>query len=94
MKGCNNIHSNGDAELEIVTTAIRMSEIYSTTLIGEDTDLLILLQYLYSKEKNGKRIQFSDKEESKGNLYDISHTIPSVQKYVVYTTSTTCLYRM
>ena len=50
-----------------------MSELCSTTLIGEDTDLLVLLLHFYSKERNWNRIQFrSDKEKSKGIVYDIS----------------------
>ena len=86
IRGSNTIHANGDADLEIVKTALRMSELCSTTLIGEDTDLLVLLLHFYSKERNWNRIQFrSDKEKSRGlcMIYPC-YTILLVRKYVVY----------
>ena len=44
-KGCHTIQAEGDAELDIVKAAVAMSAYKSTTLIGEDTDLLVLLLY-------------------------------------------------
>ena len=42
-KGCHTIQAEWDADLDIVKAAIAMSAYKSTTLIGEDTDLLVLL---------------------------------------------------
>ena len=42
-KGCNVEHADGDADLMIVKTAIGLAEENSTVVVGEDTDLLILL---------------------------------------------------
>ena len=40
LKGCNVIHSSkGDADVDIVKTTLKASELIDTT--GEDTDLLI-----------------------------------------------------
>ena len=44
-KGCLTIQAEGDAELEMVKAAVAMSAYKSITLIGEDTDLLVLLLY-------------------------------------------------
>lgn len=43
--GVNAVHSERDADVDIVKASIAMSQNFSTTLIGEDTDLLILLLY-------------------------------------------------
>jgi hypothetical protein len=45
QKGCHVIQAEGDADVDIVKAAVSMSGYKSTTLIGEDTDLLILLLY-------------------------------------------------
>ena len=53
-------------------SAVDASLLYSTTLIGEDTDLLVLL--LYYAQENGKGIYFkSDKPKKDGSqkVYDI-----------------------
>ena len=42
--GCNTVHATGDADLLIVKTAVECAENSSTTVIGEDTDLLVLLR--------------------------------------------------
>ncbi|KAG1664200.1 Cubilin [Nymphon striatum] len=42
-KGCKVMNAEGDADYNIVQAAIAFSEYKTTTLIGEDTDLLILL---------------------------------------------------
>ena len=44
-KGCHTIQAEGDADLDVVKAAVAMSAYKSTTLIGEDTDLLVLLLY-------------------------------------------------
>ena len=43
--GCTTIHAKGDADILIVKTAVESAKVVSTVLIGDDTDLLILLCY-------------------------------------------------
>lgn len=67
QKGCHVIHAEGDADVDIVKAAITMSSYKSTTLIGEDTDLLVLLLYLGAKDC--KDLYFrSDKHKEKPNV--------------------------
>ena len=56
IKGCNVIQAPGDADVIIVKTAVESANLYSTALIGEDTDLLILL--LYHATKQSKDLYF------------------------------------
>lgn len=42
-RGCHVIHSPGDADVDIVKATVEQSCHLTTTLVGEDTDLLILL---------------------------------------------------
>lgn len=58
----------GDADLEIVKAAVTMSTTKSTTLIGEDTDLLILL--LYHGKPESKELYFRS-DKGKPNVYNI-----------------------
>ena len=66
--GCHVVESEGDADLEIVQAAIALASLSSTTLIGEDTDLLVLLLYhthvsddLYFRSDRGKGPAFDIK---------------------------------
>lgn len=43
--GCSTIHAEGDADVLIVTTAVKCAENRDVALIGEDTDLLVPLCY-------------------------------------------------
>lgn len=43
--GCTTIHAKGDADILIAKTAVESSKVVNTVLIGDDTDLLILLCY-------------------------------------------------
>ena len=45
QQGCSVIHAVDDADIDIVKTAVESSKIKNTTVIGEDTDLLVLLIY-------------------------------------------------
>ena len=70
-RGCHVIHAEGDADLDIAKAAITMSLSKSTTLIGEDTDLLVLL--LYHSPEECKDLYFrSDKRKEKPNVYNIT----------------------
>ena len=44
-RGCRVIQASGDADVDIVKATVDCSQVCSTTLVGEDTDLLILLLY-------------------------------------------------
>lgn len=70
-KGCNVINARGDADCDIVQAAIAASEFQSTTLIGEDTDLLILLLY-HSKPERKCLYYRSDKSKSQIRVYNIN----------------------
>ena len=59
-KGCTVINAPGDADVQIVKAAILSSMTHSTTLIGEDTDLLVLLLH-YTQQANNDLYFRSDK---------------------------------
>ena len=44
-QGCKTIHADYDADTLIVRTAVQCSKTINTVLVGEDTDLLVLLCY-------------------------------------------------
>ncbi|PFX20787.1 hypothetical protein AWC38_SpisGene14755 [Stylophora pistillata] len=48
--GCVTQHANGDADLLIVQTAIESARTRTTILVGDDTDLLVLLCYHASED--------------------------------------------
>lgn len=51
--GCTVYHADGDADVDIVRAAVSSSRNATTTVIGEDTDLLILLLYHASVQNHG-----------------------------------------
>ena len=71
-RGCRVIQASGDADVDIVKATVDCSQVCSTTLVGEDTYLLILLLY-YAGTEN-KVIYFrSDTKQSKENkVYNIN----------------------
>ena len=65
QKGCHVIQAEGDTDVDIVKAAVLMSGYKSTTLIGEDTDLFILLLY-HATLKDSHELYFrSDKTGDK-----------------------------
>src|SRR2546425_8169680 len=59
-KGCTVVNAVEDADVDIVKAAVNASLLHTTTLNGEDTDLLVLL--LYSVKPDSKCLYFrSDK---------------------------------
>ena len=48
-RDCTVVNALGDADADIVKAAVEPSRLHTTTLIGEDTDLLVLLLY-YAQE--------------------------------------------
>ncbi|CAB1420754.1 unnamed protein product [Pleuronectes platessa] len=69
-KGCSVINAPGDADVDIVKAAVKASEHQPTTLIGEDTDLLILLLF-YAGTKNRGLYFRSDKSKAT-KVYNIT----------------------
>ena len=69
------IQSSGDADLLIVQTAIKSAATIPTVVIGEDTDLLILL--LHHVNEDCQRIFFTSEQKSRSKgptkLWDIKH---------------------
>ena len=69
-KGCHVVHAEGDEDVDIVKAAITMSSFQSTTLLGEDTDLLVLL--LFYAESSSHDLYFrSEKNKEKFRVYNI-----------------------
>ena len=70
QNGCNVINSAGDGDVDIVKAAVTMAYDKSTTLIGEDTDLLCLL--LFHSSNDCMDLYFrSDKDKGNPNVYNI-----------------------
>lgn len=70
--GCTVHIADGDADVDIVRAAVSSSENATTTVIGEDTDLLILLLY-HAKDSSFKLYYRSDirRTPSPNHVYDI-----------------------
>ena len=56
-RGCHVIQAEEDADVDIVKAALAMPSFKTTTLIGEDMDLLVLLLH-YTTNNNAKKICF------------------------------------
>lgn len=71
-RGCTVIQTEGDADVDITKAAVNSALEHSTTLIGEDTDLLILL--LHFADANGRPLYFKSDNQSRGipKVYDIN----------------------
>ena len=69
-KGCEVINALGDADVEIVKAAVLSSLTRSTTLIGEDTDMLVRLLH-YMQQANTDLYFRSDKANA-DKLYHIN----------------------
>ena len=73
-KGCTVVYSKDDADLDIATISIRESLSRNVTLIGEDSDLLILLLYYCWEQISPFRLWYtSDKnrEAKENTVYDV-----------------------
>ena len=66
------INATGDADYDIVQAAVRASQLQSTTLIGEDTDLLILLLHHFAEGGNRDLYFRSDKTQDQSRVYHIN----------------------
>ena len=73
IAGYNVVFSQEDADVDIVLAAIKESHYQNVTVVGEDTDLLILLLYYYSKQSDFQLLFHSDKHAKTKD--DIKHNI-------------------
>ena len=85
-RGCSVNQAEDSTDVRIVLAAVDRSRQCSCTLIGEDTDLLLLLLY-YADCKNETLIFRSDKKNCR-NVYDI-HAMktelgPDVCRYLLF----------
>ena len=73
--GCLTVQANGDADLLIVLTAVSCTASKPTVVIGEDTDLLVLL--CFHGDMDGCDLYFYSEAKSKGKkqrIWDIKNT--------------------
>ena len=66
-RDCTVVNALGDADVDIVKAAVEASRLHTTTLIGEDTDLLVLLLY-YAQGDNMAFYFKSDRTNTDGNF--------------------------
>ena len=71
-RGCNVINVPGDTDVDIVKTAVGSSHQHSTTLIGEDTDLLILLLHYADTDPDIKDLYFRSDKTCATKVHDIN----------------------
>jgi hypothetical protein len=67
---CTVLHAKADADLQIVLAAQQSAESKATAVVGEDTDLLVLLTYHISTTDHGVYF-YSDKLQQK-KVWDIN----------------------
>ena len=68
--GCHILYSDSDADRLIVETAIKLNDVLDCIVIGDDTDLVVLLIYFcYLKIERNKQLLF--KPEPKQNAKKI-----------------------
>ena len=72
-KGCHVIQSPGDADVDIAKATVERSRHCTTTLVGEDTDLLILLRHYSSTDNENTYFRSNaNKQSTKRRLYNIN----------------------
>ena len=70
---CHVFHDTADADLLIVKKAIVSSQTMETVIVGNDTDLLLLLIYHDPLDKNNLLFAPEPKKNSNGHIWDIKH---------------------
>ena len=71
-RGCRVIQASGDADIDIVKATVDCSQLCSTTLVGEDTDLLILLLYYAGTENEAIYFRSDTKQSKENKVYNIN----------------------
>ena len=72
LSGCQVFHAKSDADLPIVLKAVESAETTETVLVGEDTDLLVLL--LYHTKSHGFDLYFaSEVRTEKKQTQNVKH---------------------
>ncbi|WAR13570.1 hypothetical protein MAR_027750 [Mya arenaria] len=72
QSGCHTSHAEADADLLIVKTAIRAAEHSQVVVIGEDTDLLVLLCFYANSDANNIFFTSASKASFKGKkIWDL-----------------------
>ena len=69
-RGCVVINSPGNADIDITKAAVEASQFHTTTLIGEDTDLLILL--LHYAQTDSRDLYFRSDKSAATTVYHIN----------------------
>ena len=67
------VNAPGDADVDIVKAAVDVSLLHTTTLIGEDTDLLVLLLYYVQGDRAFISNQTKSKADGSFKVYDINN---------------------
>ena len=62
-------HADGDADTKIISEALSSARQINTTVIGEDTDLLVLL--LHHVDENMKSVFFKSLRSNESQVWDI-----------------------
>ena len=98
---CKTDHAPGDADLLIVQKAVQSATISKTMLVGEDTDLIVLLCYHVSLDSHNFFINPEPKKNPKSSvsgtsepkiLVKTSPTTSSLYMLFLGVTQTSCLY--
>lgn len=78
--GCSIHHASNDADLLIVQTAVELSKEHNTVLIGEDTDLLVLLCHHANMEFKDIIFRTEPKQNAKkiSRIWNVTKTVRSL----------------
>ena len=74
-----------DADVDIVKAALETSHLHTTTLIGEDTDLLVLLLH-YHEKPHWKSLYCRSDKTTTGNAkaYNINHLKEMIENNMTF----------
>lgn len=81
QQGCQVVHSNDDADLDIVMACVESAKTQTTTLIGEDTDLIILLLYWIPTPSTFNIYVRSDIKHGSQSKGTTQHDVAAIRKH-------------